>query len=159
MSSEATSIFRPVRQHVDHRLRVRLRVFLIIWLILASVIAVDVLQQKFDIGLAFVGFLVGFLVGLFLSRMYRLDWNLETTKVVSQLDLIGRIILAAYVLFMVGRNWILGYWVPASDLMGFVLCFTAGTMIGRVGATRRGIGLVLYAVGVIKSEEPGSSRT
>ena len=130
-----------------------------IWLLLASAMAVDVIQQRFDIGLAFVGFLVGFLAGLFLSRMYRLDWDLETTKVVSQLDLIGRIILAAYISLLIGRNWILGYWVPASDLMGFILCFTAGTMIGRVGATRRGIRLVLYAVGVIKSEEPGSSRT
>ena len=130
-----------------------------IWLLLASAMALDVFQQKFDMGLAFVGFLVGFLVGLFLSRMYRLDWNLETTKVVSQLDLIGRIILATYVLFMVGRNWILGYWVPASDLMGFILCFTAGTMIGRVAGTRRGIRLVLHALDVIKSEEPGSSQT
>ena len=127
-----------------------------IWLLLASAMTVDVIQQRFDIGLAFIGFLVGFLAGLFLSRMYRLDWNEETTKVVSQLDLIGRIILAAYVLFMVGRNWILGYWVPASDLMGFVLCFTAGTMIGRVGATRRGIRLVLYALSVIELEEEGS---
>jgi hypothetical protein len=130
-----------------------------IWLLLALAMTVDVIQQKFDIGLAFVGFLVGFSAGLFLSRMYRLDWNEETMKVVSQLDAIGRIILAAYVLFMVGRNWIFGYWVQASDLMGFILCFTAGTMIGRVGATRRGIRLVLYAVGAIKSDEPGSSRT
>jgi len=159
MSSEATSVFQPVRQHVDHRLRVRLRVFLIIWVILAWAVAVEVLQQNLDIGLAFVGFLVGFLAGLFLSRMYRLDWSEGTTKVVSQLDLAGRIILAAYVLFMVGRNWIFGYWVQASDLMGFILCFTAGTMIGRVGATRRGIRLVLYAVGAIKSDEPDSSRT
>ena len=133
--------------------------FLIVWLILASVIAVDVLQHKFDIGLAFVGFLVGFLAGLILSRMCRLDWNEETTKVVSQLDLIGRIILATYISFIVGRNWIFGYWVQASDLMGFILCFTAGTMIGRVDATRRGVRLALYAVGAIKSEEPGSSQT
>jgi hypothetical protein len=150
------SIISPVRQHVDHRLRVRLRFFLIIWLILTSVIAVEVHQQDLDLGLAFVGFLTGFLTGLFLSRMYRLDWNEETTKVVSQLDLIGRVILAAYVLFMVGRNWIFGYWVESSDLMGFIMCFTAGTMIGRVGATRRGIRLVLYALNAIKSEEEGS---
>ena len=127
-----------------------------IWLLLASAMTVDVIQQRFDIGLAFVGFLVGFLAGLFLSRMYRLDWNEETMKVVSQLDLIGRIILAAYVSFIVGRNWIFGYWVQVSDLMGFILCFTAGTMIGRVGATRRGIRLVLYALSVIGLEEEGS---
>jgi hypothetical protein len=155
VGGEATSILQPVRQHVDHRLRVRLRVFLIIWLLLASVVAVEALQQKLEMGLAFVGFLVGFLAGLILSRMYRLDWSEETMKVVSQLDLIGRIILGTYILFMVGRNWIFGYWVQASDLMGFILCFTAGTMIGRVGATRRGIRLVLYAVGAFKSEEPG----
>lgn len=151
------SIISPVRQQVDHRLRVRLRYYLISWLILTSVIAVEVHLQNLDLGLAFVGFLTGFLTGLFLSRMYRLDWNEETTKVVSQLDLIGRIILAAYVLFMVGRNWIFGYWVESSDLMGFIMCFTAGTMIGRFGATRCGIRLVLYALNVIKLEEKGSS--
>jgi len=151
------SIFRSVRQHLDHRLRVRLRVFLIVWLLLIGIVGIEVVRQNFDIGLFFVASISGLLVGIFLSRIYRLDWSEETTKVVSQLDLIGRIILAAYVLFLVGRNWVFGYWVQASDLMGFTLCFTAGTMIGRVGATRRDIRLVLYAVGVIGSEEPGSS--
>jgi hypothetical protein len=107
-------------------------------------------------GLAFVGFLTGLLAGLFLSRMYRLDWNEETRMVVSRLDLIGRIILAAYVFFMVGRNWIFGHWVQASDLIGFFMCFTGGTMMGRVGATRRGIRLVLHALSIIESEEEGS---
>ena len=134
----------------------RLRVFLIVWLLLIGVVGIEVLQQNFDIGLSLVAFISGFLGGIFLSRIYRLDWSAETTKVVSRLDLIGRIILAAYVLFMFGRNWIFGYWVQASDLMGFTLCFTAGTMIGRVGATRRGIRLVLYALSVIELEEEGS---
>ena len=142
------SIFRPVRQHVDHRLRVRLRIFLIIWLVLVLVIAIDAIWQEFDIGLAFVGSLTGLLIGLFLSKMYRLDWDQETTKVVSQLDWIGRIILAAYVLFMVSRDWIFGNWVQISDLMVFTLCFTAGTMIGRVAGTRRGIKTILQALGV-----------
>jgi len=149
------SIFRPVRQHVDHRLRVRLRVFLIVWLLLIGVIGIEVVRQNFDIGLFLVASISGFLVGIFLSRVYRLDWSKETTKVVSKLDLIGSIILAAYVLFMVGRNWIFGYWVQASDLMGFTLCFTAGTMIGRVGATRRGIRIMLKVMGATSSEEPG----
>jgi hypothetical protein len=158
MNVDQFSIFEPVRQHVDHRLRVRLRVFLIVWLILASIIAVNVLRQNLNMGLAFAGFLTGFLTGLFLSRMYRLDWSEETTKVVSQLDLIGRIILAAYVLFMVGRDWIFGHWVQASDLMGLIMCFTAGTMIGRVGATRRGIRLVLHALGSIELQDPDSKQ-
>jgi len=153
------SILQPVRQHVDHRLRVRLRVFLIVWLLLIGVVGIEVFRQNFDVGLFLLASISGFLLGIFLSRIYRLDWSEETTKVVSRLDLTGRLILAAYVLFMVGRNWMFGYWVEASDLMGFTLCFTAGTMIGRVGATRRGIRLVLYTVGVIKSEGPGSSQT
>jgi hypothetical protein len=150
------SIFRPVRQHVDHRLRVRLRAFLTVWLLLIGVVGIEVIRQNFDVGLFLVASISGFLVGIFLSRIYRLDWSEETTKVVSQLDLIGRIILAAYILFMFGRNWIFGHWVQASDLMGFTLCFTAGTMIGRVGATRHGIRLVLHALSVIKLEEEGS---
>jgi hypothetical protein len=119
------------------------------------VIAIEVLRQNLGIGLIFVGTLTGFLIGIILSRMYRLAWDQETTKVVSQFDLIGRIILAVYILFMVGRNWILGYWVPASDLTGFILCFTAGTMIGRVGGTRRGIRLMLQVLGATKLGKPG----
>ena len=151
-------IFRPVRQYVDHRLRVRLRVFLVIWLIIISVIAVEVLRQNIDIGLAFVGSLIGLLSGFVLSRVQRLDWDQETTKVVSQLDWLGRTILATYILFMVGRNEIIGYWVQASSLMGFTLCFTGGTMIGRVGGTRRGIRKMLQAVGIINLEESGGSQ-
>ena len=151
-------IFQPVRQHVDHRLRFRLRVFLIIWLVLALVIAIDVLRHKFDISLVLLGSLTGFLIGLVLSRMYRLDWEQETTKVVSQLDVVGRVILGVYILFMVGRDWILGFWIQASDLMAFILCFTAGTMIGRVAGTRRGIRRILQALGVAKLEKPGSSQ-
>ena len=151
-------IFQPVRQHVDHRLRVRLRIFLIVWLILVSGVTIDVLRHKFDISLVLVGSLTGILIGLVLSRMYRLDWDRETTKVVSRFDVVGRIILCVYILFMVGRDWILGFWIQASDLMAFILCFTAGTMIGRVAGTRRGIRRILQALGVAKLEKPGSSQ-
>ena len=108
------SILRPVRQHVDHRLRVRLRVFLIVWLLLIGVVGIEVVRQNFDSGLFLVASISGFLVGIFLSRIYRLDWNEETTKVIWQLDLIG-----------------------------------------RVGATRRSIRLVLHALSVLKSEKDG----
>ena len=100
-------IFQPVRQHVDHRLRDRLRIFLIVWLILVSGVTIDVLRHKFDISLVLVGSLTGFLIGLVLGRMYRLDWDREATKIVSRFDVVGRMILGVYILFMVGRDWIL----------------------------------------------------
>ena len=151
-------IFQPARQHLDHRLRVRLRIFLIVCLILVSGVTIDVLRHKFDISLVLAGSLTGFLIGLVLGRMYRLEWDRETTKVVSRFDVVGRIILGVYILFMVVRDWILGFWIQASDLMAFILCFTAGTMIGRVAGARRGIREILQALGVAKLEKPGSSQ-
>ena len=151
-------IFQPARQHVDHRLRVRLRIFLIVCLILVLGVTIDVLRHKLDISLVLVGSLTGFLIGLVLGRMYRLDWDREATKIVSRFDVVGRMILGVYILFMVGRDWILGFWIQASDLMAFILCFTAGTMIGRVAGRRRGIRKILQALGVAKLEKPGSSQ-
>jgi len=96
-------------------------------------------------------------------RVFLIVWLLSIgvvgIEVVRRNFDIGLFLVASITGFLVGRNWLFGYWVQASDLMGFTLCFTAGTMIGRVGATRRGIRLVLYAVSVISSEEPGSSQS
>jgi peptidoglycan/LPS O-acetylase OafA/YrhL len=158
MNTAKFSVLEPVRHHVDRRLRVRLRAFLIVWLILVVVIAIELFRHNLDIGLAVVGSSTGLLAGFILSRIYHLSWNQDTLKVVSRMDWISRVILAAYVLFMIGRNWIIGHWVEASDLMGFALCFTAGVMIGRVGGTRRGIRILLRALGVIDPEDPDSSQ-
>ncbi len=88
---------------------------------------------------------LGIGVGLVISRMFRLSWDEESSTVISRIDWLGGAILAAYVLFALFRNRLFSHWVSGPALAAFTLSLVAGTMLGRVFGTVRGIRRILRA--------------
>lgn len=86
-------------------------------------------------------------MGIVLSRMSHLQWNEDSHQVVARMDAIGGGILLLYLVFVFNRDQWLGYWVRGNDLAALTLSLTAGTMLGRVIGTVRGIRAVLVAWG------------
>jgi len=141
-----------IRQHVDRRILIQLRIFTIIFLVMVGVVVADLLRNKLSLNLALVGILIGIVLGGVRSRMYCFSWDEQAMKVVARIDLIGGIILALYLAFMVGRNWLFEYWLQATTIAAFGLAVSAGTMFGRVLGTSRGVQKILQAVGVFKPQ-------
>jgi len=139
----------PARQHIDHRLIVRLRLYCITCLVMLGVIVVEIVRHKIGVTLAAGGIAIGLVLGIVVSRMYRLSWDEQTTKVVAQIDWIGGGILGLYITFIFFRDWIFGHWLQGSTLVEFGLCISAGLMLGRVLGARRGISVTLQALGIL----------
>lgn len=134
-----------IRQYLDTRLIVRVRIFSIISIVMLSVITFEMLRGTINMSMAIVGVLIGLAVGIIVSRMFRLSWDEETKKVIGNMDWIGAVVLIFYISFMLTRTLLLGYYVQGSLFLAIVLSITAGTFIGRVMGTRRGIRKVLNA--------------
>jgi len=135
-----------VTQSVDRRLIVRLRIYIIVMILLLAVIIYEVVQGTFVIQLPIVGIIIGLFVGIIVSRMYNLSWDEETNNVIGEIDRIGAVILVGYLIFIFTKSYFLGYYVQGTYLFAIILGITAGTMLGRVLATSRGINQILKAL-------------
>jgi peptidoglycan/LPS O-acetylase OafA/YrhL len=133
----------PVVPYLDKRLIFRLRIYTLVMIFMLLVISGEVFSGTFSVAWALGGILIGLGVGTLATRMYRLSWDEDTSHVISRIDWIGGIILICYLTFVFTRTYYLSYWVQGAPLMGIIFSITAGTMLGRVLGTRRGINKVL----------------
>ena len=141
--------------HVGKRLRSRVRIYLVIFVVMLAVVIVDTVLTGTAPILAGLGLLVGVAVGVFVSRMYRLDWDESGNQVVSRIDRIGAAILVAYILFAISRSWLVGSFVERSAVGPVGLSIVCGIMLGRVVGMSHGIRGVLHDAGVDVPVEEG----
>jgi hypothetical protein len=134
---------QPKSQYIEDRLIRRLRLYLIVTLTLSAVIVVEVLAGRFGLALALIGFCIGFVVGIIVSRSYHLSWDVETNNVIGRIDWIGAILLVCYLVFVFTKSYFLGSYVQGAQLFALLLGITAGSMLGRILGTRRGISKLL----------------
>ena len=134
---------QPKRQHVEDRLIRRLRYYLIVSLVIFAAIIIEVLEGRFGLALALTGVLIGLVVGIIVSRSRHLSWDEETNTVIGRIDWIGAILLVCYLVFVFTKSYFAGFYVQGAALFAVVLGITAGTMLGRVLATRHGINKLL----------------
>jgi hypothetical protein len=112
-------------------------------LFLSAAIVVEVVEGRFVLALALIGVCIGLLVGIIVSRSYHLSWDEETHNVIGRIDWIGAILLVCYLVFVFTKSYFAGFYVQGAALFAVVLGITAGTMLGRVLGTRRGINRLL----------------
>lgn len=137
-----------IRKYLEPRLIMRLRIYSAVMIIMVVVITFEVLQHTVAISLAACGIIIGFVIGTVVSRMYRLSWEEETSHVIGRIDGIGAAILVFYLIFVFTRAHFLGYRMQGAPLLALILSITAGTMLGRVMSTRKGIKKILKALKV-----------
>jgi hypothetical protein len=141
---------RAWQRLVDRKLRVQLRLFLAIFAVMTAVVAYHLVRDGVSPLWAPVGFLPGLALGLVLCRTKVLRWEPDVRTVVEVTDLIGAVILVAYLAFIFFlRERIIGLAVEDAAAVGVVgLAMTAGAMLGRVYFTLRGIRNVLVEAGI-----------
>jgi hypothetical protein len=133
------------RENVSKRLMIRQSIFFVIVSILAVISVVNVIREKIGVNLTIGGFLLALTIGLALSRMFRIFWHDEQEKVVSQLDVLGTILLIVYMCAEVGRKYIFQYWLSGAELNAFGLVILTGLLLGRFLGTAIQIRNVLSA--------------
>jgi hypothetical protein len=115
-------------------------------LVVSAAIVVEVLAGRFGLAYALIGVCVGLVIGIIVSRSRHLSWDEETNSVIGRIDWIGAILLMCYLVFVFTKSYFLGFYVQGGALFALLLGLTAGTMLGRVLATRRGINKLLQVL-------------
>ena len=72
-----------------------------------------------------------------------LSWDEETNTVIGRIDWIGAVLPVCYVVFVFTKSYFAGLYVQGAALFAVIFGLTAGTMLGRVLATRHGINKLL----------------
>ncbi len=91
---------------------------------------------------------LGFIIGIIMGRRFRLSWDEKTNTVAGSTDVIGAIILVCYLIFVTAKPDIFGSYEQGHQLLVALLSLSAGTQLGRILGTRRGILRLQQAVGV-----------
>jgi hypothetical protein len=136
--------------YLDPRLVRRIRIYSVVMLIMLLVIIFEVSQGAFTIAWAAGGILIGLGIGTLVSRMYSLNWDEDTSQIISRIDWIGGVILVCYLTFLFTRTHYLSYWIQGTPLLGLIFSLTAGTMLGRVLSTEHGIKKILKTWDILR---------
>jgi hypothetical protein len=126
---EIKTEYKERREHLDRRLLLRLRFYLVLMLIEFAVIAVELLNGSFALTSALFFAAVGLIIGIILTRRFHLSWDEKMNTVVGSTDLI----------FVFTKPDILGLYEQGHQLLLALLALSAGTQLGRIIGTRRGI--------------------
>lgn len=130
---------RYLQKYLDKRLFNRLRSLNILSLVLLAAIIFEVIFNGFNVLYALISLFSGLCVGIIVSRMYHLSWDSETNQVVSNMDWIGAIIFIFYIIFIITRSILVGYWTEGTTYVGIIISITAGVMIGRIIGTKHSL--------------------
>ncbi|MFE4541695.1 hypothetical protein [Arthrobacter sp. NPDC056727] len=129
-----------LRRHVDRKIRMRMRIYAVIFVVLLVVVAIELFLAAPPAVLPALAALAGGIaVGLVASRMFRLEWDRAARTVVGKLDVLGIIILVAYIVFSIFRSRIVALWVPADIVKLCSLAVVDGLMLGQVVGTVGGL--------------------
>jgi cation transport ATPase len=140
--------YKERREHVNRRLLLRLRFYFILMLLEFAVIGFEVLNGSFAPTTALIFVAAGLVVGIILTRRFHLSWDEKTYTVVGSTDVIGAIILVCYVIFVFAKPDIFGLYLQGQQLLIALVAISAGTQLGRITGTRRGIMRLQQALGV-----------
>jgi MFS family permease len=124
------------RDFVGRKLITKLRIFALISLIMLGIGIYHIIIGDLTILLAMFSLGGGVLIGLFIGRANKVVWHEEEGKAVSKMDLFGSIILLGYIVFAIFRRKLFGHWLAGAQLSGFIICLSAGIMIGRLSTLR-----------------------
>ncbi len=156
--SKSHAIRKYDADRMDRKLRKQLRIFLVIYAVMTGVVIYDVFRDHIDPLWAVAGFVAGILLGYILKRVNVLSIDPESGTVLGRIDLIGGVLLALYLLFIVVRNELFDDWITDRRALAiFTLSITAGAMLGRVLFTLHGVRGVLDAAGILDDDEESES--
>ncbi|HEV7121242.1 MAG TPA: hypothetical protein VGN56_00280 [Candidatus Paceibacterota bacterium] len=133
------------RAHTAPRLHTRQRMFQAIAGILLLFILYELYIGTIRWWLALIAIAIGLVLGFIMGRLVRVRWDDEAQRVVTQMDVIGVIVIVAYIAVAFLRNYLLGQWLTGAALTAASLSLAAGLLYGRYLGMRRSIQKVISA--------------
>ncbi|MDB5176427.1 MAG: hypothetical protein JWN75_95 [Candidatus Saccharibacteria bacterium] len=142
-----------IKSHASNRLRLNLRILSVVYLGLLLFTLYDLTISDAIFYQVIIAIIIGISAGLISSRMYKISWDKNESKVVGRIDIYGIIVLVLFALFEFNRNSIADTFVdgPSLGSIGFVLITSA--LFGRIMGTSKKILRILADEKIIQPKE------
>lgn len=134
---------RMYKEKVHGRLLIRQIIFVGIIIIITILSSINIFNGRINPLLAVFGFGIALGVGLLLSRTFNVLWHAEKEKVVSQMDIMGILVLSIYLFIDVNRLFLFRHWIHGQALSDFSLILIGGLFCGRFLGTHMRIDTII----------------
>lgn len=132
MTDEEKKRIQAEHRHVHAGLRLWLAIYTIVSLGMLTLVMFHILNDEISPLYPGTALIVGALLGLILARISKIFWHYGERRIVFHFDKLGVIILAAYVIFELFYDVIVGFFIHDHSLFTTSLALLTGTFIGRV---------------------------
>lgn len=132
-------------EHVHSRLRNRVRIYLGISVLIIIAIAYRIIFEGGGVFYPLIALALGLVIGVVVSRMYSIEWDTHSEKVVSRMDIYGAVFLVAYILFEITGEHFIRQWFSGPEVLTVILALAGGAVLGR------GVGMASNMIRVLRA--------
>ncbi len=119
------------RPFVSKRLVTRLGIFSLISFVLIFLVVLDVFHGQLTWMTALISVVVGLILGFVYGRLSRVQWHETEEKIVMRYDMLGFVLIGAYVVLSIFRDLLLDKYFSGVALVSISYAVLAGVLIGR----------------------------
>lgn len=132
-----------IRPHLHKYLRLRLGIYLAVAVLVAAFVVYNSIRNTVPGIYAVIGVVIGIGIGFIASRIHKISWDVQASKVIARIDAFGFVVLVLYILFEIFREKIVGRFVEDGEVTVTSFSILAGLMYGRVLGIRGNVVRVL----------------
>ncbi len=126
---------RELVRHASHkRLRTNLRILAVVYIVLIIVTIAHLVGTPLLWWQALPSIVIGLGVGFISSRMLRISWDSEQSKVIGKMDIYGVIILILFIAFELLRGKLAGLFVSGDAISSASFLILTFAIYGRLVA-------------------------
>lgn len=119
------------REFVSKRLQTRLGIFFLISFVLLFLVVQDMINGVLAWTTGLIALAFGLVLGFIYGRLSRVQWHETEDKIVMRYDVLGFVLIGAYIVLSIFRNLLLDHYFSGVALESISFAVLAGVLIGR----------------------------
>ena len=132
---------------VARSIRIRVAIYVAIFVVTTVVVVVESVGVGSASLLPVLACMVGgLLAGVLASRMFAINWDTVSGRVIGRVDALGVVILVGYAVLQILRGSLVDLWWDGPVVAPAALAALAGAMAGQAIGTRRGVIRILAII-------------
>lgn len=139
-----------LQDKIHRQLKLRLIFYFCILCLALGIAIYHILEDWVNIFFPSVALFTGMGIGFYLSRIHKISWDKRAKKVISQMDTIGILMFAGYIIFTLHREEIIDQFIHGPAVVATSFSLLAGIMYGRIAGVQGKIKEVFRQQKIIK---------
>lgn len=128
-----------IRTHASKKLQLNLRILAVVYSVLLIITLYELIVSMAIFWQVILAIIIGLIAGIISSRMYKIAWDKDESKVVGKIDIYGGVVLVLFIVFELNRSHIAGLFASSESIGAIGLVLITATLFGRIIGTSRKI--------------------